>query len=270
MRKIEKLEELKKIQLDILMSLHGFCMSHNIQYSLAAGTLIGAVRHKGFIPWDDDIDVYMLREEYNKLITLFPKEYEGKYSLLCLETDNNWYRSFGKLVDVRTVEIEKTRNKYKGMGIGIDIFPIDDVPDDDEQWKKYDKKRRFIRDMFTIKTLCYSNKRGLVKNMVIFMGRILLMPFPFSYLSKLMDRYSKKNNGQGYAHVYENSWGVYNSKRPWLKKDLKEVIDAEFEGKIVKIMKGYDDYLTTVYGDYMQLPPEEKRVSHHAFTAYWK
>ena len=100
--------------------------------------------------------------------------------------------------------------------------------------------------------------------------RLLLFPFSFSSLSRLIDKHAQLHNGKNYKYVYENCLGVYKSKHPWLKSDFDEVIDATFEGHTIKIMKGYDDYLTTVYGDYMKLPPIEKRVTHHAFEAYWK
>lgn len=270
MRKIDSLEELKEIQLNILVALHRFCVEHGIKYSLAAGSLIGAVRHKGFIPWDDDIDIYLMRHEYNKLISLFPNNYEEKYCLLTIERDKNWHRSYGKLCDNRTIEIEETRNKSEGIGIGIDIFPIDDVPDDLTEWMLYEKLRRLLRNMMTLKSLELSKKRSIIKNILVLFSRIVLSPLSFRYLSKIIDNYAQKCNMKGYSHVYENCLGVYNSKHPWLKHDLEEVIDVIFEGHGVKIMQGYDDYLVTIYGDYMQLPPEEKRVTHHAFKAYWK
>ena len=270
MTKIESDEELKRILIDILLSFHQFCTDHNIKYSLAAGTLIGAVRHKGFIPWDDDIDVYLLRDEYNKLISIYPQVYQDKFSLITMERDSGWHRPSGKLCDNRTVVVECVRNKYEGGGIGIDVFPVDDVPDDPSEWMRYEKKRRFLRNVLAIKTIKYSRKRSIGKSIVLLLSRLLLWPFSFSFLAGIMDKYAQRNNGKGYNHVYENCLGVYNSRHPWLKQDMEQVIDADFEGRTVKIMQGYDDYLTTVYGDYMKLPPEEKRVSHHAYEGYWK
>ncbi len=270
MKRIETVEELKKIQLDILLSFHQFCVENDIKYSLAAGSLIGAVRHKGFIPWDDDIDVYLMRDQYNELIAKYPKIYQGHYSLVTMERDNQWHRSFGKLCDTRTVEVEDVRNKYPEIGIGIDVFPIDDAPDKMGDWLSFDKKRRFWRDMMTLKSMTYSAKRSWAKNAFMYITRVLLTPFSFSYLAKRMDKQAQSCNGKGYCHVYESCLGVYNSKHPWKKTDLQEVIEAPFEGHTIHIMKGYDDYLKTVYGDYMKLPPEGKRVSTHTITAWWK
>ena len=270
MKKIESIEELKHIQLDILIAFHQFCIEHNIKYSLAGGTLIGAIRHKGFIPWDDDIDVYLLREDYEKLNAAFPSAFNDKFILVTRERDCKWNRAYGKLYDSRTVMKEHALNTYKQLGVGIDVFPIDDVPDEQSEWDSYNRKRKLLRDIYTIKSLQFSTKRSAEKNVLIFISRILLWPFSFRFLSTMIDKYSQKYNGKGYTHVYENCLGVYNSKYPWKKSDLENVIDTEFEGHTVKIMKGYEDYLTCIYGDYMKLPPVEKRNTHHHFDAFWR
>lgn len=270
MREIKTIEELKKIQLDLLLEFHRFCCENSIKYSLAAGTLIGAVRHKGFIPWDDDIDVYLLREEYNKLLKLYPNAPQNNCSLISMERNNHWYRAYAKFYDTRTLMEENTKNKYKGIGVGIDVFPIDDVPDEHDEWKKYNKKRMFLRNIMSVKSFTFSSKRNILKTVFVFLCQLLLLPFSLRWLAVEMNKYSQKHNGKGFSHVYENCLGVYNSENAWLKKDIEDVVDAEFEGHLVKIMKGFDDYLTTVYGDYMELPPESKRISHHSFEAYWK
>lgn len=269
-RRISTIEEFKQIQLNILASLHQFCSENGIKYSLAYGSLIGAIRHKGFIPWDDDIDVFLLREDYNKFISSFPKTYNDYYALVSMEIDEKWHRAYGKMFDNRTVEVENTRNLYQGVGVGIDIFPVDEVPDDISKWFRYEKKRRFIRNAFTLKNLTISKERSIGKNLIILLGRLCLAPFSSSFFAKLMNIYGQKYNGKGYNHVYENSMGYYNTICPWNKSDFEEIMDASFEGLTIKIMRGYDNLLSNVYGDYMKLPPEEKRVSHHSFEAYWK
>lgn len=270
MRRIESSNELKNIQFNILLAFHNFCTTHNIKYSLAAGTLIGAVRHKGFIPWDDDIDVYLLRDDYNRFIKLFPEKYNENLSLVTMERDNKWHRAYGKLYDNRTVMKEPYVDIYNDLGVGIDVFPVDDVPDNHDEWLKYERKRRFLRDIHNIKNMTVSSRRSILKNIIILVGHLVMYPFSFSYLTRKLDVYCQKHNGRGYSHVYENCLGAYNSRHPWLRKDIEEVTDATFEGHTVKIMRGYDDYLTCVYGDYMKLPPLEKRVTHHCFIAYWK
>lgn len=270
MRKIESVDELKQIQLDILLAFDKFCEENNIKYSLAAGSLIGAIRHKGFIPWDDDIDVYVMREDYNMLNRIFPEKYMGKYALITMERNKEWNRAYGKLCDDRTIHCENVIGVPKDMGVAIDVFPIDDVPDDFAEWTKYNKRRIFLRDMYTMKYIKIKRGRSLVKNLFVIASKVVLFPFSFTLLARIMNWYSQIHNGKGYLHVYENCPGVYNTKFAWQKKDFDKLLNVEFEGHYVKIMSGYDDYLRTIYGDYMQLPPEEKRLSHHSFEAYWK
>lgn len=270
MRKIESVDELKQIQLDILLAFDKFCVENDIKYSLAAGSLIGAIRHKGFIPWDDDIDVYVMRKDYKKLVGIFPEKYIGKYTLITMERNKKWNRAYGKLCDDRTVYCEDANGISMEMGVAIDVFPIDDVPDDFAEWTKYNKRRKLLRNMYTLKFIRINKGRSLVKNLFAIVSKVVLFPFSFKLLARIMNWYSQIHNGKGYKHVYENCPGVYNTKNAWLKKDFAQVYYTEFEGCQVKIMVGYDDYLRTIYGDYMKLPPEEKRVSHHIFDAYWK
>ena len=109
MKRIGK-EELKMIQMDVLSAIHHFCLEHEIKYSLGCGSMLGCARHKGYIPWDDDIDIYMLREDYNKLIREFPDIYEEHYKFVTLERDEKWQRAYGKAYDSTTIIKEETTN----------------------------------------------------------------------------------------------------------------------------------------------------------------
>ena len=268
MKEITSTDELKSIQLEILIAFDKFCSENGINYSIAAGTLIGAIRHKGFIPWDDDIDVYLLRKDYKKLISVFPNRLKD-FALVSMEREKKWHRPYGKIFDCRTLMIENFRNRFEGQGVGIDVFPIDDVPDSVTEWTIYNKRRILLRNIYMLKSLTLSTRRGLAKNLLVILSRLALFPFSFSVLTKWINSYSQKHNNKGYMHVYENCLGLYDTKKAWLKKDMECVEDALFEGHYVKVMKGYDDYLTTIYGNYMQLPPQEKRITHHAYKAFW-
>lgn len=127
MKKIT-IEEAKKIELDILSYIDDFCKKNNIEYFINYGTLIGAVRHKGFIPWDDDIDISMTRENYDKFIEYYKND-KSKYKLLALETNKHYFNNFAKIVD-STTRIDNTRiYKSYPSGIFIDIFPMDSFAD---------------------------------------------------------------------------------------------------------------------------------------------
>ena len=122
------MDEIKLIELEILQYIHDFCVKNDIKYFINYGTLIGAVRHKGFIPWDDDIDICMFRKDYEKFIDLFSKD-DGIYKILSLETDDKYYNNFMKVINSKT-KIEDERNyKTYDLGIFVDIFPIDSFDD---------------------------------------------------------------------------------------------------------------------------------------------
>lgn len=262
-------DELKEICLEILQAVHGFCEENGIMYSLACGTLIGAVRHKGYIPWDDDIDLYMLRDDYNKFLSIFPQIYKDKYSLVSLERSSQWNCPFAKVFDIRTIMIEDKRTEIKGVGIGIDIFPIDNAPNDDIVWSKYEKRRRLLRNIYVMKDLRWRKSRSLLKNLLVQLCSIPLYFFSARFLASKMNVYSQKFNLEESKYYAENSYGEPYNER-FSKSAFSKTIDWPFEKYMFKIMIGYDEYLRNFYGDYMQLPPLEKQTSHHHYVAYWK
>lgn len=269
MRKIESLEELKKVQLEILLRVHEFCVANNINYSLSCGTLLGAIRHKGYIPWDDDIDIQLLREDYNRLVQKFPDVFND-ISLISLERDKRWNRAYARAYNVRTIEVEEAKGVIKGIGVGIDIFPIDKVPEKNDEWIKYNNKRLFLQDLQSIKMLKWKKDRTLWKKITMVIGQLLLLPFSMRYLAEQINRYAQIYNTNKTKYVYENCQGIGKRRNRFLMSDFDEYIDAEFEGYHFKIINGYDDYLTNSYGEYMELPPIGARIPHHTFNAFWK
>lgn len=262
------IDELKVIQMDILSAIDDFCKKNHIRYSMSCGTLLGAVRHKGYIPWDDDIDIYLPREDYKRLIDNFPEVYMGNVKIASLERDSIWERPYAKAYDDRTILQENVLVKGD-IGVNIDIFPIDDVPDDDSEWQTYDRWRRFLQKMYLMKYLPIKKERGLIKNGILYLVRILTWFYTRRKWSQKLDRLAQKYNGKGYHRCFECCQGLY-LKRPFSKKLFDNLIDIQFEDRCYKAYADYDAYLRNGYGDYMQLPPEEKRVPHHDFIAYWK
>ena len=268
MQLIESIDEIKKIQLDILLAVHRFCEDNGIKYSLAAGTLIGAIRPQGYIPWDDDIDIYLQREDYKKLIAIFPELFEERYKLYSLERNSEYTRPYARLCDCTTLEVFSCDSSIKPLGLGIDIFPIDYVPDDEQEWQSYNRKRLFLYKIYRKKVwVKWEHSCGLMRNLGAMLLKALLSPFSYRFLAKQIDRYAQINNGRGFHHLFETGMGIVATKH-FPAEDMAETIDVPFEGHQLKAMKGYDDYLRAFYGDYMQLPPVEKRVSHHEFKAY--
>lgn len=268
MRNID-LEELKNIQLDITQAFHEFCVDNNIKYSLADGSLLGAIRHNGYIPWDDDIDVFLMREDYKRLQQLFPRKYKGYLDFVSLETDDKWDRPYGKIHDTRTIMKEKTDSTFK-LGINIDVFPLDNVPDDEKEWLKYNKKRRLWRQLFNAKFVKLSRSRSVMKNCILATCKLILLPISTRKYAQKLSALAQKNNDKESSRLYDTTFGLLKSNHPFPKTDFNSVILHSFENHKFYIMSGWDDCLTSIFGDYMRLPPVEQQVSHHVFNAYWK
>lgn len=259
-------EELKTIQLDVLQAIDKFCADNGIVYSLACGTMLGAVRHKGYIPWDDDIDIYLLREDYIRLIKLFPKTYLERYELVSLERDAQWTRAYAKAFDNRTRIIEKSTDNIQ-IGVNIDVYPIDDVPDEESEWLKYDRRRRFFQRVDIVKSIRISSRRGILKNATLLAMKLPLCFLTRRHTARFLSWYSQKNNGKGYTSVFECVQGMLQ-KHKFSKTLFSSVVKMPFEDRCFMGFEDYDSYLRNAYGDYMQLPPEEKRISHHDFAAF--
>lgn len=274
MRKTEvSAEEMKTILFEGLCLFRDICVENGLTYYLAFGTLLGAVRHQGYIPWDDDIDVLMPRKDYEKLLELF-KELELKdWELLSYKKDEGYCLSWMKLCHKRTVLMPSRFHTGFVYGMPIDIFPLDIVAGETfreakENVKKYRKKNRFyLRKMCLYADLQGGGYKSSAKRMYFH-----LFGHRFNVKKELLKL------EQGWRNEMENQNCKYVSflNDPycsvWKSEDFQVSGEAdeymEFEGELFRIPVNYDAVLKESYGDYMQLPPEEKRVSRHTFTAY--
>lgn len=261
------IDELRKVQMDILNDVHAFCKTNGITYSLAGGSMLGAVRHKGYIPWDDDIDICMYRTDYDRFIQLFPDNYKGRLKLLSLERDPYWHQNYAKVYDDRTITSLDTRD-VTPYGVDIDVVPLDEVPDDFDEWKKYMRGLKFRYFIRSNKARKLSSKRSALNNIGIFLLSILLFPFSRHQLMLWANRYVKKNNGKGYNSVFESGYGP-GLKNPIPKSLINETVEWVFEDRKYMGFKDADQYLRLSFGNYMELPPVEQRTQHSE-KAYWK
>lgn len=257
-------EEVKKTELDILIDIADFCDKNEVTYFLAYGTLIGAVRHNGFIPWDDDIDIWMPRKDYDKFINTY-KGNNDRYRVIS-PYEKISRHSMAKVIDTKSAKIEDGidyRNGY--LGVDVDVFPLDGEPDDDDEFLKWYK--RLYK--------CYQNY-----NYFIVSSKSSKRNFVFSFFFKLLKM--KKANVLSKAiklhelYPYEKSQFVGSiecvsncPKNRFSKEWFSESITANFEDRKFKIPIGYDKILTQMYGDYMKLPPKDKQVTHHANNNFW-
>ena len=260
MRKIEDIQELRQIQIGILDDVHRFCEEHGLRYFLSCGTLIGAVRHKGYIPWDDDIDIHMPRKDYDKFLQTY-KDERGIYRALNPNIEPHYYYTYAKVIDSRTLMVEDENKGYE-IGVYIDIFPEDYVTENL-------LKRKFI---FRLKYLLYKIRRCKISHSNPLYSKWAYLcyrnlPITVGMINSLIKLLIIRKKPTGFvANMSEAGTNNINHCIP--VEDIATSVDIEFEGKKYKTMVGYHDYLSKVYGDYMQLPPEDQRVTHH-FKAWW-
>jgi lipopolysaccharide cholinephosphotransferase len=258
MRKITDIHELRQIQMGILDEVHQYCEAHGLRYFLSSGTLIGAVRHKGYIPWDDDIDIYMPRKDYEQ----FLREFKGseQFKLLNPAKEPHYYYTFAKVVDTRTLMIEDETDGYE-IGVYMDIFPVDYVPDDLKERERVFKRKKLL---YKIRRCKISKSNPLHSRLAYWCYKLL--PISVEQLNRMIRKLIvRKESSQYVCHMTEAGPGV---KSCFPAEDIASSVDIAFEGKTYKTMVGYKDYLERTYGDYMTLPPVEQRVTHH-FEAYW-
>jgi lipopolysaccharide cholinephosphotransferase len=261
-------EEFRTALLDTMSAVDLFCTEHHIHYSVADGTLLGAVRHNGFIPWDDDIDIYMLREDYNRFVSLFPKKYKEQYTMHCLENNPEWHKLFAKVCDDRTLMQNELRS-VEQYGVNIDVFPVDEVPDNQKEWKRFMRKVMVLYSIINNKSRKISKKRSFSNNIGIALLDIVLFPFSRKFLFKCANRFIQKNNGKGFKSCYEVSFGL-DLKHPFDRDLFNDIRKWEFEDRLYYGFTNASIFLEKSYGsDFMKLPPLEKRV-HHSEKAYWK
>lgn len=264
MRNVD-LNELRNIQIEILQYVDNFCRKNDINYWIDAGTLLGAIRHKGYIPWDDDIDIGMLRQDYEKFVDLFCRD-ESRYQCCTIERTPNHYYGFAKIYDTKTVLYEPDKKSGRKMSIFIDLFVYDNVVDSPlivkKMYKKRDQAMTWYRRRIEPDLVTGSGIKRLFGTVL----RYCLQPIPVSFFRKQviknMEKY--KDEETGYVGNFSGSM----QKVVCSKKIFDSFIDVEFEGEKYMAPVGYDEWLKAFFGDYMQLPPEEKRVSHHSFEAY--
>ncbi len=257
--------ELQSRLLCVLKWFHELCKKENLVYYAQGGTVLGAVRHKGFIPWDDDIDVGMPRKDYEKFIKLSEKV--NKHSQFIIEFSGkkkDFVYPYCKIYDRTTTLVENTRYKTK-RGIYIDVFPIDGIGNTLEEsinnFKKVDK----MINLLCTRVCAIRKERSWYKNIAILLSRCIPESmFSTLDLMKKIETLSKQKEYDKYDFV-ANLCGNWHEKEIMDKKWVEKPILCKFENMQIFIPGNYDAYLTRMYGDYMKLPPIEKRCTHHDF-----
>ena len=254
-------EEIKKILKDILDYFADFCDKNGILYSLDGGTLLGAVRHRGFIPWDDDIDVCLLRGEYEKFKALIKKDNHPYYKIHCYDIDGYSF-PYMKLSDERTLIIEGKGDRRKKIGVNIDIFPEDHVPDDVEKQKEDRIINHSLWRKLNSKTCRITGIRPFIRSYVKLRNTSAMD------ICKEIDHRANNPDYYGSCHIGDAIMSYYAMTR-YDQEWLKEYTTLPFEGNDYKVFSEWDKILTNLYNDYMTPHPDGQRHTHDS-KAYWK
>lgn len=258
------LEQTQKVYLELLEEFDRICTKQGLRYDLCGGSMLGAVRHRGFIPWDNDIDLSMPRPDYERLLRL---QQEGNLGMpahrqVVSEWDKTFPRHFARYVRHDVKRVSEMAEDWDCPYIGIDIFPLDGIPTDEKafarQIKRIQRLRRFLLTSVEKKG---TSRRGKAAAMVKNLYRPILRLIGSYRLAHMLDRQCRRVDYETAEYVGIIS-GMYGLKERWRKADMLPQARFDFEGLQVLGFANYDIYLKNLYGDYMKLPPEDKRVPH--------
>ena len=271
MKEIKDIREVQKISLNLLNVFDSFCKKNDLHYYLAFGTLLGAIRHKGFIPWDDDIDLMMERDEFDRLVNLHVSRPAPNVRFYSYKNSRLYENTNFRVSDENTVvDLLKIENPVN-QGIWLTVFPIDNIPDNRK------KRSIFLKSIYyrykflfvlTEKDTFLDTRPAIIKAGI----KALKKTVSVSRRKKMyyaFHRYLRKYCSQKTKDVAILSIGTGNTSY-FSRSCIDTVEKCEFEGKLYPIPSGYDEVLRNYYGDYMQLPPVEEQVPKHSFNAYYK
>ncbi len=263
--------QVKEVEYGLLCAIADVCSREGITFSLVGGTLLGAVRHQGFIPWDDDIDIAMPRADYERFFTFCSNSDLG-FVCECAEINPAYGGLSGKVFDPRTEIADPfaPRGDYK-MGVYIDVYPIDGFGNSLPEAQALLRKKRLAK-AFQVSSNWGRYNKSLTHSILYEPPRLLLYAAsrllnPNKLAKDLNASFSERSlNDCAYGGVFSGSYG---QREIMPSSVFTSFIDMRFEGRSFPVFEKYDEYLNNIYGDYMKLPPVEKRVSRHDFKAYW-
>ena len=269
------LKEVQKGSLEILKKIDEICHQLNLKYYLAYGTLIGAVRHKGFIPWDDDIDIMMPRKDYDIFVHYFinNKEELKPFEIINPQVNNKCPYTISRISDSR-FQLDVDNEDDYGIGLFVDVYPLDGVGNTIEEYSKLKKISSIFASMCFLSTrqsVKRENTKSTLKYIIKFPAFIVAKMFGKNYFMRKLYRLAAKCDYSNSKYIGCVIWASDDGLRGIFPKEwFDQTVDIEFEGAYFKAPKEFDKVLTHGYGNYMKLPPEKDRIAHHYYDAYKK
>lgn len=268
MKKEIEISELRTLQLALLDRVMDFCSKNGLRCWLGGGSLLGAVRHHGYIPWDDDIDLIMPRKDYQFFLKNYPQTEENR--IFSLETSRECYYTFAKVYNDKTLMVENFKTAFS-VGVAIDVFPFDNLPDDPKRRSRYIRNLLILKRLQWVKLLKVSSKKDVISKILLSFEKLLTLPFSLRSLVRMIDKYSQKYSDENDSEF----WGPLSA----LNKRYREIMERrwfdetvllDFETEKYPCPKHWHEILTHVYGNYMVPPPRGEQIQPHASKAYWK
>ena len=266
-------DELKRIQLEILDVVMKFCDEHDILCFLDGGTLLGAIRHKGFIPWDDDIDLAMLRPDYDKFMKLFNQE-NSRYQMHCVENDPEHFVHCAKVFDTNTVCYVPNRKIGYKSAVNVEIYVLDNAPDNDKALRKMFMWQYIYLCLHKARYLpAFARPNGnIFRRLAAYAVRILMHMIPETIIPRGYFARKMMENSRRYVSEKTRRVGSFTGGHMLAmdREKFENYILADYEGRKFKAPSGYDEWLTKLYGDYMTPPSEKDKETLHHYETFVK
>ncbi len=273
----EEVKTLQQYELAILKNVHAVCVKNNLRYYLIGGTALGAVRHKGFIPWDPDIDIAMPREDYDKFIDISGNQLDSQYKCVTYRELKNYIPPHAVVYD-RNTRLEQRKKDYfrdelRPTGVYIDIMPLDVAPSDEKSQIKHSKKIRLIRKVRSFKLFSFGKDRNFVIQTLRFSLKIVLSMVSMHWLNKKMDAEFRRYGNISRPEYWCSMASHYSYQKQCMPIEIYGTPTLiQFEDDFFYAPEKVDDYLRRIYGYYMTLPPiaaQERMWNHFVSFKHW-